>query len=155
MTSIEKGDKVTTPNGQGEVIEEKVYKGVFSIFSDPQIKVKLDGSGEEKEFRQGDLEVQAKKPSKKEAIEAVDKIKEQLDKIPNLPRREKGELPNHLEYFKEDIQANNELTKQIGITNLEYVDKTLKAIRKTDSTAENWKEVESNLNIVRWWIRTN
>ncbi len=152
--SIEKGDRVITPNGQGEVIDDKVYNGFFSIFSDPQVKVKLDGSGEEKEFRQENLKLQAKKPSQKEAIEAVDKIKEQLDKIPNLPRREKGELPNHLEYFKEDIQANHEIKKQLALTNLDYVDKTLEAIRKTDSTTDTWKEVESNFKIVRWWIRT-
>jgi hypothetical protein len=152
--SIEKGDRVITPNGQGEVIDDKVYNGLFSIFLNPQIKVKLDSSGEEKEFHQEDLKVQAKKPSQQEAIKAVDKIKEQLDKIPNLPRREKGELPNHLEYFKEDIQANNELKKQLGITNLDYVDKTLEAIIKTDSTANIWNEIESNLKIVRWWIRT-
>ncbi|KYC39488.1 hypothetical protein WA1_32750 [Scytonema hofmannii PCC 7110] len=151
--SIEKGDRVITPNGQGEVIDDNIYNGLFAIFSNPQMKVKLDSSGEEKEFRQEDLTIQAKKPSQKEAIEAVDKLKEQLDKIPNLPKREKGELPNHLEYFKEDIQTNDDLKKQIGITNLDYVDKTLGAIKKTDSTADSWKEIESNLKIVRWWIR--
>lgn len=152
--SIEKGDRVITPNGQGEVIDDKVYKGIFSIFSDPQIKVKLDTSGQEKYFCQEDLKLQAKKPSPKEAIEAVDKIKAQLNKIPNMPTREKGELPNHLEYFKEDIQVGSELRKQLGLTNLDYVDKTLEALRKTDSTANCWKEIEPNLKIVRWWTRT-
>ncbi|MBD2169390.1 hypothetical protein H6G04_34070 [Calothrix membranacea FACHB-236] len=152
--SIEKGDRVITPNGQGEVIDAQVYKGIFSVFSKPQIKVKLDISGQEKEFSQDDLKLQAKKPSPKEAIEAVDKIKEQLNKIPNLPTREKGELPNHLEYFKEDIQVNNELRKHLGLTNLDYVDRTLEAIKKTDSTANCWKEIESNLKVLRWWTRT-
>ncbi|MBD2681570.1 MULTISPECIES: hypothetical protein [Nostoc] len=152
--SVEKGDRVITPNGQGEVIDDKVYKGIFSAFLEPQIKVKLDTSGQEKDFSQEDLKLQAKKPSPKEAIEAVDKIKEQLNKIPNMPTREKGELPNHLEYFKQDIQVDNELRKQLGITNLDYVDKTLEALRKTDSTANCWKEIESNLKILRWWTRT-
>ncbi len=152
--NIEKGDRVITPKGQGEVIDDKVYKGLFSIFSDPQVKVKLDNFEGEKEFCQEDVKIQAKKPSQKEAIEAVDKIKEQLDKIPNLPRREKGELPNHLEYFKEGIQVNNDLEKQLSMTNLDYVEKTLEAIRKTDSTANCWEEIESNLKKVRWWTRT-
>ncbi|MUG98790.1 hypothetical protein F7734_43465 [Scytonema sp. UIC 10036] len=151
--NIEKGDRVITPKGQGEVIEDKVYQGPFSIFFGPQIKVKLDGSGEEKEFSQENLELQAKKPSKKEAIEAVDKIKAQLDKIPNLPKREKGELPNHLEYFKEGIQVNNDLEKQLSVTNLDYVEKTLEAVKKTDSKANCWQEIESNFKIVRWWTR--
>ncbi len=118
------------------------------------MKVQLDSSGEEKEFYQDNLELQAKKPSQKESIEAVDKIKEQLDKIPNLPRREKGELPNHLEYFKEGIQVNNDLEKQLSMTNLDYVETTLEAVRKTDSKANCWEEIESNLKIVRWWTRT-
>ncbi|MBL1203005.1 MAG: hypothetical protein FWK04_29040 [Nostoc sp. GBBB01] len=152
--SIEKGDKVITPNGQGEVIDDKVYNGIFSVFSDPQIKVKLDPSGKEKDFSQEDLKLQAKKPSPKEAIEAVDKIKEQLNKIPNMPTREKGELPNHLEYFKQDIQVDNEQRKQLGLANLDYVAKTLETLKKTDSTANCWQEIESNLNILRWWTRT-
>jgi hypothetical protein len=110
--SVEKGDRVISPNGQGEVIDDKVYKGIFSAFSEPKIRVKLDTSGQEKDFSQEDLELQAKKPSPKEAIEAVDKIKAQLNKIPNMPTREKGELPNHLEYFKQDFQVDNELKKQ-------------------------------------------
>ncbi|MBD2611965.1 hypothetical protein H6G94_11870 [Nostoc punctiforme FACHB-252] len=151
--SIEKGDKVITPNGQGEVIDDKVYNGIFSVFSDPQIKVKLYPSGKEKDFSQEDLKLQAKKPSSKEAIEAVDKIKEQLNKIPNMPTREKGELPNHLEYFKQDIQVDNELRKQLGLANLDYVAKTLETLKKTDSTANCWQEIESNLKILRWWTR--
>lgn len=150
--SIEKGDKVITPNGQGEVIDDEVYQGIFSAFLEPQIKVKLEATGQEKDFSQDDVKLQAKKPSPKEAIEAVNKIKEQINKIPNLPKREKGELPNHLEYFKEDILANNELRKQLGLTNLNYVDKTLAALRKVDSTA-NWQEIESNLKILHWWGR--
>jgi hypothetical protein len=152
--SVEKGDRVISPNGQGEVIDDKVYKGIFSAFSEPKIRVKLDTSGQEKDFSQEDLELQAKKPSPKEAIEAVDKIKAQLNKIPNMPTREKGELPNHLEYFKQDFQVDNELKKQLGLTNLDYVDKTLQVLKKTDSTANCWKEIESNLNILRWWTRT-
>lgn len=152
--SIEKGDRVITPNGQGEVIDDKVYKGVFSVFLEPQIKVKLDTSGQEKDFCQEDLKLQVKKPSPEEAIQALDKIKEQLNKIPNMPTREKGELPNHLEYFKEDIQVNNELRKQLGLTNLDYVDQTLEVLKKVDSTANCWKEIESNLKILRWWART-
>ncbi|PHJ66970.1 hypothetical protein VF14_27785 [Nostoc linckia z18] len=151
--NIEKGDKVITPNGQGEVIDDKVYNGIFSVFSDPQVKVKLDPSGKEKDFSQEDLKLQAKKPSPKEAIEAVDKIKEQLNKIPNMPTREKGELPNHLEYFKQDIQVDNELRKQLGLANLDYVAKTLETLKKTDSTANCWQEIESNLKILRWWTR--
>ncbi|MDZ8030070.1 MAG: hypothetical protein RMY64_04845 [Nostoc sp. DedQUE08] len=152
--SIEKGDRVITPKGQGEVIDAKVYNGILSVFADPEIKVKLDTSGQEKDFHQEDLKLETKKPSSKEAIEAVDKIKTQLNKIPNMPTREKGELPNHLEYFKEDIQTSNELKKQLALTNLDYVDKTLEVLRKTDSTANCWKEIESNLKILRWWTRT-
>lgn len=151
--SIENGDKVITPNGQGEVIDNEVYNGIFAAFLEPQIKVKLEATGQEKDFGREDLKLIAKKPSTKEVIEAVDKIKEQLNKLPNLPQREKGELPNHLEYFKQDILANNELKKQLGLTNLNYVDKTLAALRKVDSTA-NWQEIESNLQILHWWGRT-
>ena len=71
-----------------------------------------------------------------------------------MPTREKGDLPNDLEYFKEDIQTNNQLKKQLGLTHLDYVDKTLQAIKKTDSTASCWQEIESNLKILRWWGRT-
>jgi hypothetical protein len=59
-----------------------------------------------------------------------------------------------LEYFKQDFQVDNELKKQLGLTNLDYVDKTLQVLKKTDSTANCWKEIESNLNILRWWTRT-
>lgn len=152
--SIEKGDRVITPKGQGEVIDDQVYNGIFSVFSDPKIRVKLDTSGQEKDFSQGDLDLKEKKPSPKQAIEAVDKIKEQLNKIPNMSTREKGELPNHLEYFKQDFQVDNELKQQLGLTNLEYVDKTLQALKKTDPTANCWNEIESDLEILRWWTRT-
>ncbi|MBD2301802.1 hypothetical protein [Nostoc sp. FACHB-190] len=152
--SIENGDKVITPNGQGEVIDNQIYNGIFSIFFAPQIRVKLDPSGQEKDFCQEDLKLVAKKPSSQEAIEAVNKIKEQLKTIPNLPTREKGELPNHLEYFKEDMLTKNELRKQLGLTNLNYVDKTLIAIKNIDSTADYWQEIESNLKVLHWWVRT-
>lgn len=152
--NIEKGDRVLTPNGQGEVIDEQVYNGLFSIFSDPQIKIKLDKSGQVKDYNKEDLKLHTKKPTQKEAIDAVDKIKKKLNQIPNIPTREKGELPNHLEYFKEDIEVNSELKKQLGITNLDYVDKTLKAIRETNPTADCWNEIESNFKTLHWWIRT-
>jgi hypothetical protein len=152
--NIQKGDKVITPNGLGEVIDDQVYDGPFSIFSDPKIKIKLDKSGEAKDFNKEDLKLEAKKPTHQEALQAVEKIKEQFNKIPNMPTREKGELPNHLEYFKEDIQFDNELKKQLGITNLEYVATTLKAIRQTNPTANCWDEIDSNLKTLRWWIRT-
>ncbi len=151
---IQKGDKVTTPNGLGEVIDDQVYNGLFSIFSSPKIKIKLDKSGESKDFRKEDLQLDTKKPTHKEAIDAVDKIKEQLNQVPNIPTREKGELPNHLEYFKEDIQVNNEFKKKLGLTNLDYVDKTLKAVKETNPTATCWNEIESNLKTLHWWSRT-
>lgn len=78
--NIEKGDRVLTPNGQGEVIDEQVYNGLFSIFSDPQIKIKLDKSGQVKDYNKEDLKLHTKKPTQKEAIDAVDKIKKNLIK---------------------------------------------------------------------------
>jgi hypothetical protein len=97
------------------------------------------------------LKLDTKKPTQKEAI---DKIKEQLNQIPNIPTREKGELPNHLEYLKEDIQVNNKLKQQLGLTNLDYVEKTLKAVKETNPTATCWNEIESNLKRLHWWSRT-
>jgi hypothetical protein len=151
---IQKGDKVTTPNGIGEVIDDQVYNGPFSILSGPKIKIKLDKSGEAKDFGKEDLILDTKKPTQKEAIDAIDKIKEQLNQIPNIPTREKGELPNHLEYLKEDIQVNNKLKQQLGLTNLDYVDKTLKAVKETNPTATCWNEIDSNLKTLHWWSRT-
>ncbi|MBW4509645.1 MAG: hypothetical protein KME64_24500 [Scytonematopsis contorta HA4267-MV1] len=152
--NIQKGDRVTTPNGLGEVIDDQVYNGPFSILSGPKIKIKLDKSGEAKDFGKEDLTLDTKKPTQKEAIDAIDKIKEQLNQIPNIPTREKGELPNHLEYLKEDIQVNDKLKQQLGLTNLDYVDKTLKAVKETNPTATCWNEIESNLKKLQWWSRT-
>jgi SpoVK/Ycf46/Vps4 family AAA+-type ATPase len=151
--NIAKGDRVITPNGEGEVIDTQVYDEFLSTFLGPKIKVKLDTSVEEKCFLLKDLTLLAKPPNQKEATDAISKIKEQIKHIPNLPRREKEELPNHLEYFQEDIQVNSEIKKQLGITNFDYVDNTLKAIRKTDPKADCWNEIESNLKILRWWIK--
>lgn len=151
--NIERGDKVSTQYGLGEVSDDKVYQGIFSSLFPPKCRVKLDDSGKEKDFEQNAIELLAKKPNLKEVIEAADKIKEKVNEIPNLSTREKGELPNHLEYFKADIQVNNELRKDLGITNLDYVDKILKALKKTDSTALCWDEIESSFKILRWWSR--
>jgi hypothetical protein len=150
--NIEKNDRVITPNGEGKVIDEQVYDEFLSTFLGPKIRVRLDVSGEEKCFQLKDLKIQAKKPSQKEATEAVSRIKELLKSIPSLPIREKRELPHHLEYFQEDIQVNWEIKKQLGITNFDYVDKTLKIIREVDPTAACWNEIESNLKILHSWI---
>lgn len=143
--SIEKGDKVTTPNGLGIVIDDKVYDPIF-LLSPPRCRVKLNGSGEERDFGLNVIEISSKKPSVKEAIEAADKIKKQINEIPIVSTRDRGELGNHLEYIKTDIQGN----KDLMFANLQYVDETLKVYKKVDSTAPCWKVIESELEKLRW-----
>lgn len=150
--SISKGDrvKVIQTLKEGEVIEE-VYDPIL-IASKPRMKVKL-ASGESSKFYQDDLELVKKKPRQEDAIEAVDKIQQQLSNIPNLPKREKEELPNHLKYLKEDIQANIS-DSGLNTTNLNYVKDTLGAIKKANPQDNCLKDIASNLDIINWWART-
>lgn len=151
--NIQKGDRVTTPDGLGEVIDDRVYNQFLSSFSEPKIQVKLDKSGKVRDSGKEDLKIDSKKPTLKEAIDAAEKIEEQINEIPNIPTREKEELPNHLKYFKEDIQVNSEPQKQSALKNLDYVDRTLKEIRKTNSTATDWDKIDSNLKILHWFTK--
>jgi hypothetical protein len=150
--SISKGDrvKVIQTLKEGEVIEE-IYDPIL-IASKPRMKVKL-ASGESGKFSEDDLELVKKKPRQEDAIEAVDKIQQQLSNIPNLPKREKEELPNHLKYLKEDIQANNS-NSGLNTTNLNYVKETLAVIKKANPKDNCLKDIASNLDLIDWWART-
>lgn len=51
-----------------------------------------------------------------------------------------------MKYLKEDIQKDDKL---LGIANFDYVNKTLAALKETDSIANCWKEIERNLNTLK------
>ncbi|MEH2053930.1 hypothetical protein [Nostoc sp.] len=148
---IEKGDIVLISksgkyhNQIGEVI------GVdYNIFFVKIMTVKLDN--QEETFEEKDLQLQTKKPSLQEVIASVDKILEQVDRIPHLPTKEKVELPNRLKYLKLDIPK---LDKQLIEKNFDSIDKILTATREADSSASFWQEINSNLQKISWWIRTS
>ncbi|MEH1920840.1 hypothetical protein [Nostoc sp.] len=148
---IEKGDIVLISksgkyhNQIGEVI------GVdYNIFFVKIMMVKLDN--QEETFEEKDLQLQTKKPSLQEVIASLDKILEQVDRIPHLPTKEKVELPNRLKYLKLDIPK---LDKQLIEKNFDSIDKILTATREADSSASFWQEIDSNLEKITWWIRTS
>ncbi|MDY6901710.1 MAG: hypothetical protein SWZ49_27070 [Cyanobacteriota bacterium] len=78
---FEKGDRVSTANGSGIVVEDNIYEGIFSPFFPPKYRIKLDDSGKEKDFSLYEIEMLTKKPSLKEVIETADKIGKQLNDL--------------------------------------------------------------------------
>ncbi|QLE40969.1 hypothetical protein FD723_11225 [Nostoc sp. C052] len=148
---IEKGDIVLISksgkyyNQIGEVI------GVdYNIFFVKIVTVKLDN--QEETFEEKDLQLQTKKPSLQEVITSVEKILEQVDRIPYLPTKEKVELPNRLKYLKLDIPK---LDKQLIQKNFDSINTILTATKEVDSSASFWQEIDSNLEKISWWIRTS
>lgn len=153
--SFKKGDRVQIlqTGEEGEVIEE-VYDPILIAFK-PRIEIQLKHSRENKVFTQEELQLVKKRPTQEEVIKAVGKIQEQIPNIPNLRKREKEELPTHLKYLIEDIQASNAVDKQLGEANLNFVEKTLLALEKSNPKANYWHDVATNLDIVNWWTRTS
>ncbi|PHJ59021.1 hypothetical protein VF14_13685 [Nostoc linckia z18] len=151
--NIEKGDKVKTPSGQpGEVIDYE-YDRLFSgILDNPRMKVKLAGSGEIKTFSQNELTLLGKKPDLKQVLEALNNIKQQINSknIVNLQKREKDELNTHVGYIEEYIQDQNKIKKDLAMSNLNFVEQTLKAL-----SATSWAAIKDNLETIRWWDRYN
>ncbi|MEH2453003.1 hypothetical protein [Nostoc sp.] len=148
---IDKGDIVlVNKSGKyhkqvGEVIEVD-----YNIFFVKIVIVKL--GYQEEAFEEKDLKLKTKKPNIEEIIASIDKIIEQVDQIPNLPTREKVELPNRLKYLKLDIPK---LDKQLIQKNFDSIDKIFTAAREADSSANFWQKIDPNLEKISWWIRTS
>ncbi|WP_375469759.1 hypothetical protein [uncultured Nostoc sp.] len=148
---IEKGDIVLI-NKSGKYHKQvgEVSEVDYNIFFVKIVIVKL---GEQEEtFDEKDLQLKTKKPNIEEIIASIDKIIEQVEQIPNLPTREKVELPNRLKYLKLDIPK---LDKQLIQKNFDSIDKILAAAREADSSASIWQEIDPNLQKISWWIRTS
>ena len=148
---IEKGDIVLI-NKSGKYHKQvgEVSEVDYNIFFVKIVIVKL---GEQEEtFEEKDLQLKTKKPNIEEIIASIDKIIEQVDQIPNLPTREKVELPNRLKYLKLDIPK---LDKQLIQKNFDSIEKILTAAREADSSASFWQEIDPNLEKISWWIRTS
>ena len=107
---------------------------------------------QEETFEEKDLQLQGKKPSLKEVIASIDKILEQVDKISNLPTKDKVELPNRLKYLKLDIPK---LDKQLIKKNFDCIYTTLETIREAEESASFWHEISANLEKISWWVRTS
>lgn len=148
---IEKGDRVLI-NKSGKYHNQvgEVSKIDYNIFFVKIVMVKL--GNQEETFEEKDLQLETKKPGIEEAIVAIDKILGQVDQLPNLPPKEKVELPNRLKYLKLDIPK---LDKQVIQNNFDSIDKILAAAREADSSASFWQEIDPNLEKVSWWIRTS
>jgi hypothetical protein len=147
---IDKGDIVLI-NKSGQYYNQvgEVSGVDYNIFFVKIVRVKLDN--QEETFEEKDLQLQTKKPSLEEIVVSIDKILEQIELIPNLPTREKVELPNRLKYLKLDIPK---LDKQLIQKNFDCIDKILAATREVDSSASFWQEIDHNLEKISWWIRT-
>ncbi|GAB1541375.1 hypothetical protein NUACC21_40460 [Scytonema sp. NUACC21] len=111
--------------------------------------VKLD-TGRTVECAQGALSPETL--STQDVKNAIEEIEKLLGQIPKLPAREKGELPNHLKYLKEDVQVPEEFNKQLATANLSYITTTLKAVSETESSETWWQKVEPSLNKIRNWL---
>ncbi|MEH2406200.1 hypothetical protein [Nostoc sp.] len=148
---IEKGDIVLI-NKSGKYHKKvgEVSEVDYNIFFVKIVIVKL--GDQEETFEEKDLQLKAKKPNIEEVIASIDKIIEQVDQIPNLPTREKVELPNRLKYLKLDILK---LDKQLIQRNFDSIDKILTAAREADSSASFWQQIALNLEKISWWIRTS
>ncbi|MGF1938075.1 MAG: hypothetical protein RM347_027600 [Nostoc sp. ChiQUE02] len=148
---IDKGDIVLI-NKSGKYHQQvgEVTVIDYNIFFVKILIVKL--GNQEEAFEEKDLQLQAKKPSLQEVIVSIDKIIEQVDRIPHLPAKEKLELPNRLKYLKLDIPK---LDKQLIQKNFDSIDKIFAAAREVDSSASFWQEIDSNLEKISWWIRTS
>ncbi|MEH2391532.1 MAG: hypothetical protein V7K21_07570 [Nostoc sp.] len=148
---IEKGDIVLI-NKSGKYHKQvgEVSEVDYNIFFVKIVIVKL--GDQEETFEEKDLQLKAKKPNIEEVIASIDKIIEQVDQIPNLPTREKVELPNRLKYLKLDIPK---LDKQLIQRNFDSIDKILTAAREADSSASFWQQIALNLEKISWWIRTS
>ena len=148
---IDKGDIVLI-NKSGKYHKQvgEVSEVDYNIFFVKIVIVKL---GEQEEtFDEKDLQLKTKKPNIEEIIASIDKIVEQVEQIPNLPTREKVELPNRLKYLKLDI---HKLDKQLIQKNFDSIDKIFTAAREADSSANFWQEIDLNLQKISWWIRTS
>ncbi|MEH2400792.1 hypothetical protein [Nostoc sp.] len=148
---IDKGDIVLI-NKSGKYHKQvgEVSEVDYNIFFVKIVIVKL---GEQEEtFEEKDLQLKTKKPNIEEIIASIDKIIEQVEQIPNLPTREKVELPNRLKYLKLDIPK---LDKQLIQKNFNSIEKIFTAAREADSSANFWQEIDSNLQKISWWIRTS
>ncbi|MEH2274417.1 MAG: hypothetical protein V7K40_06300 [Nostoc sp.] len=148
---IEKGDIVLI-NKSGKYHQQvgEVSEVDYNIFFVKIVIVKL--GTQEETFEEKNLQLKTKKPNIEEVIASIDKIIEQLDQIPNLPTREKVELPNRLKYLKLDIPK---LDKQLIQKNFDSIDKILTAAREADSLASFWQQIDPNLEKISWWIRTS
>lgn len=148
---IQKGDIVLI-NKSGKYHKQvgEVSEVDYNIFFVKIVILKL--GDQEETFEEKDLQLKTKKPNIEEIIASIDKIIEQVDQIPNLPTREKVELPNRLKYLKLDIPK---LDKQLIQKNFDSIDKILTAAREADSSASFWQEIDPNLEKISWWIRTS
>ncbi|MEH2446395.1 MAG: hypothetical protein V7K18_11590 [Nostoc sp.] len=148
---IEKGDIVLI-NKSGKYHKQvgEVSEVDYNIFFVKIVIVKL--GDQEETFEEKDLQLKAKKPNIEEVIASIDKIIERVDQIPNLPTREKVELPNRLKYLKLDIPK---LDKQLIQRNFDSIDKIFTAAREADSSASFWQQIVPNLEKISWWIRTS
>ncbi|MEH1888350.1 MAG: hypothetical protein V7K92_02445 [Nostoc sp.] len=147
---IEKGDIVLI-NKSGKYHKQvgEVSEVDYNIFFVKIVIVKL--GAQEETFEEKDLQLKTKKPNIEEIIVSIDKNIEQVDKISNLPTKEKVELPNRLKYLKLDIPK---LDKQLIQKNFDSIDKILTAAREADSSASFWQQIDPNLEKISWWIRT-
>lgn len=151
MNNIEVGDKVTTPRGkQGEVVEIiNRYDLIAALSDNPKIKVKIDGAKEE-EFEKMELQIKEKKPNSKQAIDAINNIKQEINSnnFPDLQKRENGELTTHLGYTEEYINGKSKVSP---IPDLKYVEERLKIL----NSAKFKEVIEPKLGTVQWWARYN
>lgn len=148
---IEKGDIVLI-NKIGKYHKQvgEVSEVDYNIFLVKIVIVKL--GNQEETFEEKDLQLQGKKPSLKEIIASIDKILELVEQIPNLPTKEKVELPNRLKYLKLDIPK---LDKQLIQKNFDCIYKTLETTREAEESASFWHEISANLEKISWWVRTS
>ncbi|MEH2339063.1 hypothetical protein [Nostoc sp.] len=148
---IDKGDIVLI-NKSGKYHKQvgEVSEVDYNSFLVKIVRIKL--GNQEETFEEKDLQLKTKKPNIEEIIASRDKIIEQVDQIPNLPTREKVELPNRLKYLKLDIPK---LDKQLIQKNFDSIDKIFTAAREADSSANFWQKIDPNLEKISWWIRTS
>ncbi len=148
---IEKGDIVViNKNGKYDQQVGEVSQVDYNIFFVKIVLVKL--GNQEEAFEEKDLQLKTKKPSLQEITVSIDTILEQVAQIPDLPAKEKVELPNRLKYLKLDIPK---LDKQLIQKNFDSIDKILAKTREADSSATFWQEIDPNLEKISWWIRTS
>ncbi len=153
MGELKPGSRVVVTGGRYNRKSGKIT-GTSDQFIPPLfgkiLLVDLDEGGEE-EIPIDDLSVE--KLSPQQVVAEIQKVKNRVNKISNLPENLRTELPTHLEYLEKEAQASNpNKTKANG--NYQYIFGELQSLSQDESFEPKswWKDVRISLDKIHWFV---